>query len=58
MQWIQEQPWYENTTIVLAGDHKCMDSDWFKNIEARGYTRKCYYAIVNPAIQPETQKIT
>ena len=56
VQWIQEQPWYENTTIVLAGDHKCMDSDWFKNIEARGYTRKCYYAIVNPAIQPETQK--
>lgn len=56
VQWIQEQPWYENTTIVLAGDHKCMDSDWFKNIEASGYTRKCYYAIVNPAIQPETQK--
>lgn len=33
-----------------------MDPDWFKDIETSGYTRKCYYAIVNPAIQLETQK--
>lgn len=56
VQWIQEQPWYENTTIVLAGDYPSMAPDWFKDIEASGYTRKCYYTIVNPAIQLETQK--
>lgn len=55
VQWIQEQPWYENTTIVLAGDHKSMDPDWFKDIEESGYNRKCYYAIVNSAATPTTQ---
>lgn len=55
VQWIQEQPWYENTTIVLAGDHKSMDQDWFKDIEDSGYNRKCYYAIVNSAVTPATQ---
>ena len=55
VQWIQEQPWYENTTIVLAGDHKSMDPDWFKNIEESGYNRKCYYAIINSAAKPTTQ---
>ena len=55
VQWIQEQPWYENTTIVLAGDHKSMDPDWFKDIEASGYNRKCYYAIINSAAAPTTQ---
>lgn len=55
VQWIQEQPWYENTTIVLAGDHKSMDPDWFKDIEESGYNRKCYYAIVNSAATPPTQ---
>lgn len=56
VQWIQEQPWYENTTIVLAGDHKSMDPDWFKDIEDSGYTRKCFYTIINSVTIPVTQK--
>lgn len=55
VQWIQEQPWYENTTILLAGDHTSMDPDWFKDIEESGYNRKCYYAIINSAATPTTQ---
>lgn len=55
VQWIQEQPWYVNTTIVLAGDHTSMDPDWFKGIEESGYTRKCYYAIINSVATPTTQ---
>lgn len=56
VEWIQQQDWYANTTIVLAGDHKSMDNDWFKDIEDSGYDRKVYYTIVNPAISPATQK--
>lgn len=55
VQWIQEQPWYENTTIVLAGDHKSMDPDWFKDVEESGYTRKCFYTIINSVATPTTQ---
>ena len=32
-----------------------MDPDWFKDIEASGYNRKCYYAIINSAAIPTTQ---
>ena len=55
VEWIQQQPWYANTTIVLAGDHKSMDPDWFKDIESTGYNRKVYYAIINSAATPATQ---
>lgn len=55
VHWIQEQPWYENTTIVVAGDHKSMDTDWFDDIDP-SYQRKGYYVIINPAIQPETNE--
>lgn len=55
VQWIQEQPWYENTTIVLAGDHKSMDQDWFQEIEDSGYVRKGYYTIINAAATASNQ---
>lgn len=56
VKWIQEQDWYDNTTIVIAGDHKSMDNEWFKDIEDSGYNRKCYYTFINSAIMPTSQK--
>lgn len=53
VSWIQQQPFYENTTIVLVGDHNSMQPDWFDEIDATGYPRKEYYCIINPAIKPE-----
>ncbi|MDO4466260.1 MAG: sulfatase-like hydrolase/transferase [Bacillota bacterium] len=49
ISWCKEQPWYENTTIVLAGDHKTMDTNWFQNKDTAGYNRKAYYTIINSA---------
>ncbi|MDD7281284.1 LTA synthase family protein [Floccifex sp.] len=54
--WAQQQPWYENTTIVLAGDHNCMDTTWFQDIEASGYVRKEYYTIINSPIAVQQNK--
>ncbi|MGN1276242.1 MAG: LTA synthase family protein [Floccifex sp.] len=50
--WIQQQPWYENTTIVLAGDHNSMDATWFKAIEESGYLRSEFYTIINSPVHP------
>lgn len=50
--WCQTQSWYENTTIVIAGDHKSMDATWFQSIEDSGYERKDYYTIINSATSP------
>lgn len=45
IEWIQQQPFYENTTIVLTGDHLTMDSDFCK--ELGNYKRKVYNAFIN-----------
>lgn len=46
IQWIQEQPFYQNTTIVLVGDHLTMDSDFCNNIDPN-YTRGVYNVFIN-----------
>ena len=52
IQWIQEQDFYENTTIVLAGDHLTMDSDFCEDV-SYDYERKTYVSYINSAAQPE-----
>lgn len=46
VRWIQEQPFYENTTIVLIGDHLSMAKSFFENV--KGYKRTCFNLIINP----------
>lgn len=49
IEWIQEQPFYENTTIILSGDHLTMDSNYITVTEADNYDRRTYFTIINPA---------
>lgn len=51
ISWIQEQPFYENTTIVISGDHLTMDPAFLEDLD-ENYTRKVYSCIINPAILP------
>lgn len=51
IKWVQQQPFYENTTIILAGDHLTMDSDYCADVSA-GYDRRVYTAIINSACSP------
>ena len=44
IDWVKEQDFYENTTIILVGDHLSMDTDYFKDSD---YTRTTYNAILN-----------
>lgn len=52
IQWVQEQDFYENTTIVLAGDHLTMDSDFCNDVSG-DYDRKTYTAYINSAVEVE-----
>lgn len=52
IQWVQEQDFYENTTIVLAGDHLTMDSDFCEDV-SYDYERKTYVSYINSASEPE-----
>ncbi|MBQ9633280.1 MAG: sulfatase-like hydrolase/transferase, partial [Lachnospiraceae bacterium] len=52
IEWCQQQPWYENTTIILSGDHPTMNKE-FCSSASFDYRRKCYTAYINAAVEPE-----
>ncbi|MCI8834901.1 MAG: sulfatase-like hydrolase/transferase [Ruminococcus sp.] len=52
VRWIQQQDFYENTTIVLTGDHPTMDSNFCEGIDA-DYVRKVYTAYIHAAVPVE-----
>ena len=51
IRWVQKQDFYENTTIVLNGDHLTMDSDFCLEVPA-DYDRRTYTAYINPVNEP------
>ena len=51
IRWCQQQPWYENTTIIVNGDHLSMDTEFFKTIDPN-YNRTFFNMIINPAVAP------
>lgn len=53
VDWIQQQDFYENTTIVISGDHPTMDKDFCEDVDD-DYTRKVYTTYINPAAELET----
>lgn len=53
VRWIQAQDFYENTTIVIAGDHRTMDSNYCDAIP-EDYVRKVYATVINAAAEKTT----
>lgn len=53
IQWVQKQDFYENTTIILLGDHLFMEDSFFAQQKIATRDRRIYNCIINPVIQPE-----
>ncbi len=53
IQWIRQQDFYENTTIIITGDHFSMDSGYFKRSAGEDYTRHGYNCFINAAAEPQ-----
>ncbi|MBQ8231929.1 MAG: LTA synthase family protein [Lachnospiraceae bacterium] len=51
VDWIKEQPFYENTTIIICGDHLTMDPEFLDEID-ENYERTIYNCIINAPIEP------
>lgn len=51
IKWIQKQDFYDNTTIVIAGDHLTMQSNFFELEEGQEYDKKVVNVIINPAVE-------
>ena len=57
LEWIQQQDFYENTTIVISGDHPTMDSDYCAEIDQEGnYDRRVFTAYINAAAYAQDQQ--
>ena len=54
VRWIQEQDFYENTTIVVVGDHLTMDKDFMKEVPRE--ERAVFNVFINAAATPVRTK--
>ncbi len=52
LSWMQEQPWYDNTTVIICGDHPTMDSDFCDDVDS-SYQRRAYVAYINSAVSAD-----
>ena len=56
VQWLQQQDFYENTTVIITGDHFSMDAGYFdRNIPAN-YGRHGYNCFLNCPVTPTRDK--
>jgi phosphoglycerol transferase len=51
IDWLKAQPYYNNTTIILSGDHLTMDPEFLEGID-ENYIRTTYNCIINAPIDP------
>jgi phosphoglycerol transferase len=56
VEWIQQQPFYENTTIIITGDHYSMDHGYFNRTVDADYVRHGYNCFINAAATPTRTK--
>lgn len=46
LEWMKKQPFYEDTTVILVGDHLTMDSDFFESVDPE-YQRTVFNLFLN-----------
>ena len=53
VDWLQDQPFYENTTIIITGDHLSMDKGYFTRNVDEDYVRRSYNCFINAPVDTE-----
>ena len=55
VEWVKKQPFYDDTVIVIVGDHLGMQTDYYLD-EDKNYNRTIYNTIINSQVQPIKDK--
>ena len=56
VNWLKEQPFWDNTTVIITGDHLSMDNGYFERNVDSDYDRMVYNCILNsPVTSDNTQ---
>lgn len=56
IEWIKNQDFYKNTTIVIIGDHLTMDAQFISENTPKNYERHVYNCFINPAKTAQNPK--
>lgn len=57
LNWLEEQDWYENTVVVLQGDHRSMNNTFWEDLPEK-YQRGIYNCFLNTdKVVETTQRI-
>lgn len=56
LKWLQAQDFYEDTLIVISGDHLSMDSGYFTRNVSSDYERTVYNCFINASADAVQQK--
>lgn len=56
VRWLQAQDFYENTTIILCGDHPSMDQQFFRRNISKDYERRVYNCFINAPLDAPNSK--
>ena len=56
VNWLKAQPFWENTTVVITGDHLSMDNGYFQRNVDEDYGRMVYNCILNAPVSPDNTK--
>ncbi len=57
VEWIKAQDFYENTTVILCGDHLTMDRDYIDKTIDEDYDRRVYNCFINSRKTPKKEKL-
>lgn len=55
IDWVQQQNFAADTTIVISGDHPTMDSDFGKDVD-KDYERRVYITYINAGAEKQTNE--
>lgn len=56
IDWLKEQPFYEDTTILLAGDHLSMAEEYISHTYEKDYHRTVLNTFINSVAETEHRK--
>jgi len=56
VKWIQDQDFYENTTVIICGDHPSMDNGYFERNVDPDHVRRIYNCFINSAVDTAFDK--
>ena len=56
VQWMRQQSWWDNTTVIITGDHLSMDNGYFQRNVDKNYQRMVYNCILNSPVTSDRTK--